>query len=769
MVAWVAGAAAVFVVGGALRWSAAIVAILVALSLIPFVLSRRVARSISPLVAVYAVCITLTALQLAPLPTGLLQAADATGEALRADGAAVSGVSSWHAITLDAAGSLRALTFFVTLLAFAVVALRIAVTERGRLICLGGVAAVCGITAGIVGVHQIFGATSLYGIYDPIQATPPVLGPLLNANHLGGLMALGSVLSLGLVMYGKQSMVARWAWGTTAIGCAIVVLASLSRGALLAMTIGAGVTLGVLAAQRLARPADRMSRSARRRFVMTTLPIGIVAVCVTFIVVFTSAGTAAEQLQNVSAHEIHEPKSKYAAWQSSMQLLDEAPWTGIGRGALEPVLTRVHPASSFVTFSHLENEYLQAFIEWGIAGGIVIMGILGWIVVVALRKWRDGPLTAGALGALAAVAVQSNVDFGVELLGLAVPATIVAATLAYVPLQPLKPGLLLLRARGILILHILALAGAAALLFLPATRSVAEDHIVLDERPSLEVIRDCIARHPFDYYGYAIGAETLARDHDTEAVAMLNHALMLHPTHSGLHRFSGELLLASGYIDQAAGEFAAAMHGASDPRGVLYEIDHRFTPAKAADAIPVDYDNVELVIRTLALDKHSDIALAWVERVVGEHPRSLATLDMMYSLAIDQNDQVTAERALRQRLAIATDPHTTLLLARMIAKRGDHDEVLKRLGDVTTWHGMIDDQLQAWLLLCDTRLAQKDLDETERCLHHLDAAGILVPAQRGELVRRLEAVSMARKEQALIEHPSTMMPPVHGVRVAPHH
>ncbi|MGN6108725.1 MAG: O-antigen ligase family protein, partial [Kofleriaceae bacterium] len=453
----------VLAVGGALRWTAAVSAILVGVALVPFVLSRRGLIGTSPLVVALGAAAALTAVQLIPLPAGLIEALDPSGSALRDDGARIAGVAPWQALTLDAPGTLRALAFFLTLLGVAVLAIRFASSERGRLNCLGAVAAVCGATALIVGIHRIFGATSLYGVYVPNQATPPVLGPLLNPNHLGGLMALGAVVSTGLVIYARQSMAARAIWGLSALGCLGVASLTLSRGAILGLATGLGVTLGIVVAQRLA-PTEQ-SRSSRRRFLINTLPIGTVAVCVLVVIVYTSAGSAAEQLANTSLQEIREPKSKYAAWRSSVALIEESPWVGVGRGAFEPAFTRVHPASAFVTFSHLENEYIQAVVEWGVPGALLLAALLGWLAIVAIRKWRDGPLAAAALGGVTTAIVQSNVDFGIELLGLAVPVTIVAATLATVPVKPLSPRVLL-RARLFRLAHLGGLAAAALVLLL---------------------------------------------------------------------------------------------------------------------------------------------------------------------------------------------------------------------------------------------------------------------------------------------------------------
>src|SRR5690606_33741716 len=98
---------------------------------------------------------------------------------------------------------------------------------------------------------------------------------------------------------------------------------------------------------------------------------------------------------------------------STTSLVEESPWAGIGRGAFEPVFTRVHPGAAFHSFSHVENEYLQAVVEWGIPGSVFLFLSALWFGITAARRWHQGPLAAGALGAITAVALQSTVDFGV--------------------------------------------------------------------------------------------------------------------------------------------------------------------------------------------------------------------------------------------------------------------------------------------------------------------------------------------------------------------
>lgn len=742
-------ACSIFAVGGSLRWAAAFVAILTSAAWIPMVLSQRATRRWSPLLVLLSLATLLTLVQLLPLPRGWIEALSPTTEALRQEGTELAGVPEWTSITMDVPGTLRGLTFFLTLLGIAVIALRTSVVERGQLLCLGGVAAACGITAGVVGIHELIGASSLYGVYVPDQASPSVLGPLLNGNHLGSLMALGTVISIGLLLYPKQSMAARTVWGLCALGCFVVILGTASRGAVLALLAGLGTTGVVAVGQRLRAPDDPVSGSRRRRFLVSTLPIVVVSACVLVVVIVTSAGSVSEQIARSSLQEIDEPRSKYEAWRSAEVLLEESPWIGVGRGAFEPVFTRVHPASAFVTFSHLENEYIQAVVEWGIPGALALAAALGWFVVVAIRRWREGPLIAGALGGVVAVAVQSNVDFGVELLGLAMPVTIVAATLSHVPLATMEPQVQR-RTRVLRVAYFVVLVGAALVLFLPITRSVAEDHIALDNRDvTMTDVEASIHRHPLDYYGYAVGAELLVRARDPKAVGMLNHALRLHPTHPGLHRFAGRLLLARRYTQQASIEYAHALRGTRAPKPLLVEIVRTFPRGAVPDAIPIDYENVGLVVRILEEQGAGDAALVWLDRVIKLRPKATASLELMFALATRRANWAAAEVAARAQFANVATPQTRLALAELLAKRNAHAEAIEVLGDVGSWRGRVENQIAAWFLLCDTHHARGSLDDALRCLRRLDASGLVTANQRPKLTRRLEAVQTARKASIL--------------------
>src|SRR5512140_3572822 len=150
-------AIAVLVVGGALRWTQGVVALVVAAALVPLVTSRRVFDRRSPLVALIGLALALTIVQVIPLPHGLVEWLAPTGVGLRDDGAAVVGTSPWNTISFDVPAALRAVAFFAIVLGVAVLALRMATSESGRYRLLAFVAGTSAVAAVIAWVHSFVG------------------------------------------------------------------------------------------------------------------------------------------------------------------------------------------------------------------------------------------------------------------------------------------------------------------------------------------------------------------------------------------------------------------------------------------------------------------------------------------------------------------------------------------------------------------------------------------------------------------------------------
>src|ERR1043165_4705225 len=99
---FLAVSASVLAIGGALRWTQALVAGLLALALVPMLYSRRTFGRVSPLLAVLCLPLVLTLLQLIPVPDAISNSLDPVGNGLRADGAELTNTTPWHGLSLDA-------------------------------------------------------------------------------------------------------------------------------------------------------------------------------------------------------------------------------------------------------------------------------------------------------------------------------------------------------------------------------------------------------------------------------------------------------------------------------------------------------------------------------------------------------------------------------------------------------------------------------------------------------------------------------------------
>lgn len=743
-------AISILVMGGVLRWTQAIVAAAAAAGVGATALSRRSFARRSPLVALLVVAAGLTAIQLIPMPSVIGDRLAPMTSSLRADGAELLDTSPWSGTTADASATLSSLVMLLTLLGIAVLALRIASNERGRYRIVAGVGALCGITAIVSGVHTLFKLHSLYGLYTPQDAHPQVLGPLLNANSLACLMAVGAVVCISLAAHRKQPGWLRALWLVLVPICGAVVVATISRGGTIALAAGSLITVGTLIAQRLA--GHDKSRKRRTRFVSSALPIGVLAGCVTVLVIWSNATSVERQISQLSFDEVHFSRSKFAAWKSAAELVHEQPWLGVGRGAFEAPFTRVHEASGLATYPYLENEYLQVIVDWGVPGALFLGLIALWMISLAVRRWRDNALAAGVLGALTVVAAQSNVDFGLEFLGLAAPITALAATVLYVPLRESERPKL---TRGLRVAHAAALVVGAGLLLSSVTTTLDEDRHALADHPTLARVRESATRHPLDYYSYAVGAELLVRDKDANAIRLLNHAMALHPTHPQLHRMAARMLYADAarfpaqsadaarLQSQSAIEYSAALRMTEEPKQLLSEILERFPRDIAASALPTDGVDMRVVVTTLRDLQHPDVARVWLARILDIRPKSSQACEQLFGLA-QQGDLDAAAIASQRCADRLPDFQARVELAKLLIQHQAYRDAIHLLVDVDTWQARREEKIDAWLILCDAQRALGQPDEAKRCLRRLDASPDMLNERRAEILTRIDAINSAK-------------------------
>ncbi len=134
---------AVFAIGGAHRWSVVALGLLSAGALSLQITSQRQLGRPSPLLVLLAAAVALTALQLVPLPALVMEILHPAAYDLIADGSrlAGSGEPVLLPLSLDPPGTLFELVKLCSYLALGYVAVRMAVSERGRIRILTAVGA----------------------------------------------------------------------------------------------------------------------------------------------------------------------------------------------------------------------------------------------------------------------------------------------------------------------------------------------------------------------------------------------------------------------------------------------------------------------------------------------------------------------------------------------------------------------------------------------------------------------------------------------------
>lgn len=695
-------AIAVLAIGGALRWAVCAMTAAALVAVLPQARSSRSFEGAPPLLTLIAVAAGLTAIQLIPLPAALVAILSPGAADNAADNAATLAreAPGFIALSLDPAGTLVELCKLAGYFAFAWAALRLAVHPRGRARLLR-VVAVTGAAVAVIGVaHHLVGAATLFGVYTPERATP-YLAPLLNPNHFAGLLALSACVSLGLALDARGTDKAIW------LVCGAVAVAgnllSQSRGGVIVLAVGLAITAGLFVGRR------KEGRRVRVRKLIDVIPAVIVALCVlVLIVTFTSSGVAVE-FATTEADELAELGGKVRAWESGATLLEEHAFTGVGRGAFETAFTRVHEGSHRKIFSHLENEYLQAAVDWGVIGASVLAILLGLILVQAARRVRSGPLTAGAAGGLCAVGLQNLADFSLQLPGVVLPVLATAATLTHVGMnrgnrgdrgdrgaQGASASEPRRRGPGGHRVQVIRLAGVAtgavlvALAASPMATSVRADGAklaaALDGQPTAEEILDAgsrvMTRHPSDYWAPAQVARSLFRMREPRAVAFANRALRLHPSHAGVNRLVARMLLAAGKPDQACLQYRLAIRYANDLAPVIAEVVERFPePERAAGCMPADRELATDLLDGVIRGGHDAVALGLARRLDGAFPDRPAILERLGQLELRDGDRQVAESHLRRAHELAPTAAATIALVELFFDTGRGPEAERTASD----------------------------------------------------------------------------------------
>lgn len=241
-------------------------------------------------------------------------------------------------------------------------------------------------------------------------------GPFVNENH--GALALAALAPLAWSRAGSRRQTTRWVHRGVSLGVVLTVVLAGSRGAIVALAVGAVVFAWGLA-------------SARARGVIAAvaalLAFGVAASGPRRVIGMVSGWLEPDDFRHEWAYD-DVLSGRSAIWAHACDIVARAPWVGVGPGGFEHAFALGWRGARFTNVSHAHQELLQLVIElgWGVAGVVVSAlvvavaraaaqpdaatsrgpSLLGWIAsafVLAVGCCVDFPLRIGSVALLAAV------------------------------------------------------------------------------------------------------------------------------------------------------------------------------------------------------------------------------------------------------------------------------------------------------------------------------------------------------------------------------
>lgn len=400
-----------------LIWALTAVAIAIALQLVPFAPSML--RAVSPATVAF---LLENDLQYSVLPAS--------------HPISIDPASTWHALVL-----LAGFTVFLAGLTrlLAVTGVRSAATA---IAALGALLAVIGIVQLAVLGQDVFLGMKIYGFWQPNERLTTPFGPFVNQNHFAGWM----LMTLPLVISGVAGLIDRassrvrhtwrdrllwlsssdggrlqlWLFISVAMGMSL--LLTRSRSGIVAC--GVALLVGAVAAgKRFASPRTRLTAA------LLVLAATLGAVAWAGIDFSARFSTSAESL-GLRRH----------IWNDATRVLADFPVTGSGLNTFAAAMQKYQtpPLEQRVRQAH--NDYLQVATEGGLLVGLPAAVAMITLVVLILRRFVAGAddtmtywLRVGAATGLFAVALQSTVEFTLQMPGNAAMFVMIAAIALHPP------------------------------------------------------------------------------------------------------------------------------------------------------------------------------------------------------------------------------------------------------------------------------------------------------------------------------------------------
>ena len=261
-------------------------------------------------------------------------------------------------------------------------------------------------------------------------------GTFINPDHFAGFLELVLPLTLAFVLVGRISAIARilLTYATLTIAAGLVV--TFSRGGWAAGGVGVLVLLGFLLCHR--------NHRLRALIVLLALGAGL-GIFSKYYLSHSITFQHRMEARDTAELTVVDAASRLQTWAGAAHMWEAHPWWGVGPGQFDYRYRQYRPEALQVRPEHAHNDYLELLDEFGLAGGLLVA--VGAVVFIfgLKQSWPHVrraesdfgnsmstryAIFLGALGALAALATHSLVDFNLHVPANALVGTVILGLVA---------------------------------------------------------------------------------------------------------------------------------------------------------------------------------------------------------------------------------------------------------------------------------------------------------------------------------------------------
>jgi tetratricopeptide (TPR) repeat protein len=489
--------------------------------------------------------------------------------------------------------------------------------------------------------HFLLGYESTFNSVVGVTSLFP--STFINANHLAAFFSLTAMSNLAVYLSLSAKNKPSWPWALNGVAMILGNFLTLSRAGIISLSLT--IVLLVIC-------------FSARKFNTHTFKPAIVGVTVIPLVAFLSAAVLfGDKLLKEMKSVLHVTSlSKIEIWKAFPELIRDFPLSGIGRGAFAAIFPKYSPVTDSYTFTHLENEWLQLFVDWGVLFGTVILILLIAAFISSFNNSRDNVALWPVVASFCCLGIHNIIDFNISTMGLGLPVVGLLTILGPKLNRSPKRHRSKLSTRSIILGTLMVALGYASI-----GHSLSADSSVLYQRTlnqSLNVkqmindIDQAIRRHPGDHYLHSLKARTMLRDKTTRVNTLrtINTVLYLAPNDPFAHLQAADTLYQMGAVNQAFTEYRIALRKSPDLFFRIAETIERKTGDAASIQRLAGYDiQSQIQVAQILKDKgHYDLAIEVLRRHLGDDRRILITLcDAQYEKK-DFNAVIVTARRLRQ-------------------------------------------------------------------------------------------------------------------------